>query len=160
MKIYQLHASQKLPISIDEAWSFLSNPANLKTITPAYMGFDIISGADTNMYPGQIIEYYVTPLFGLKTKWVTEITHVVPNKYFVDEQRYGPYSLWHHKHFLKEISDGVQMDDHIHYKPPYGILGQLVEPWLVRPKLNEIFLHRRNKLTELFGEYKTTMTAV
>ena len=82
---------------------------NLKTITPEYMGFDIIAGADRRMYPGQIIEYRVSPLLGIKTKWVTEITHVVPNEYFVDEQRFGPYTLCHHKHFFSAIENGVAM---------------------------------------------------
>ncbi len=126
MKIYQLHTTQKLPISLEEAWDFFSNPGNLKTITPDYMGFDILSGAERKMYPGQIIEYIVTPIAGIKTGWVTEITHVKDKAYFVDEQRYGPYSLWHHKHFFEEIPGGVKMDDLLHYKLPFGFLGQMV----------------------------------
>lgn len=154
MKIYTLHKKQKLPISLAEAWSFLSNPKNLKEITPSYMGFDIISGAEKQMYPGQIIQYKVTPLLGIPTKWVTEISHVVDNHYFVDEQRFGPYSLWHHKHFLKEIDGGVEMEDIIDYKLPMGILGQLMHPILVKPKLEEIFNYRQEKLIALFGAYK------
>ena len=154
MKIYQLHKKQNLPISIDEAWEFLSSPANLKTITPDYMSFDILSGADRPMYPGQIIQYIVTPVLGIKTKWVTEITHVVDKQYFVDEQRFGPYALWHHKHFIKEIDGGVEMEDIIDYKVPFGFLGQLVHPLLVKPKLEEIFKYRTKKLEELFGTYK------
>ena len=103
MKIYTLHTKQNLPISLEKAWSFLSDPKNLKVITPDYMGFEILSGADRPMFPGQIIQYNVTPIAGINTKWVTEITHVKHLEYFVDEQRFGPYSLWHHKHFLKEI---------------------------------------------------------
>ncbi len=155
MKIYRLHKKQNLPISIDTAWEFLSSPANLKTITPDYMSFDILSGADRPMYPGQIIQYIVTPVMGIKTKWVTEITHVVDKKYFVDEQRYGPYSLWHHKHFIRSIEDGVEMEDIIDYKIPFGWLGQMVHPVLVKPKLDEIFAYRQKKLEELFGTYKS-----
>lgn len=151
MKIYTLHAKQNLPISMDEAWEFLSNPKNLKVITPDYMGFNIQSGADRPMFAGQIIEYIVTPILGIKTTWITEITHAVNRKYFVDEQRYGPYSLWHHKHFIKEIEGGVEMEDLLHYKLPLGILGQMVHPILVKPKLNEIFEYRKNKLIEIFG---------
>ena len=154
MKIYTLHTKQNLPISIEEAWDFLSDPKNLKTITPDFMGFDIVSGADRKMYPGQIIEYIVKPVLGIPNKWVTEITHVVEGKYFVDEQRFGPYALWHHKHFLKEIPGGVEMEDIIHYKIPFGFIGQLVQPILVAPKLNQIFNYRKVKLIELFGEYK------
>ncbi|MAN59306.1 MAG: cell division inhibitor [Flavobacteriaceae bacterium] len=152
MKIYTLRTAQRLPISKSEAWQFLSDPKNLKVITPEYMGFYIQSGADRPMYPGQIIEYIVTPLLGIKTKWVTEITHSLEGKYFVDEQRYGPYALWHHKHFLKEIEGGVEMEDIIHYKLPFGLLGQAVHPYLVKPKLDEIFDYRRKKLIALFGE--------
>ncbi|TDU39831.1 ligand-binding SRPBCC domain-containing protein [Gelidibacter sediminis] len=153
MKIYTLHKTQKLPISIETAWEFLSNPKNLKTITPDYMGFDILSGADRPMFAGQIIQYIVTPILGIKTKWVTEITHSVTNQYFVDEQRFGPYDLWHHKHFIKAIDGGVEMEDIIDYKLPFGSLGQLVHPLLVKPKLEEIFNYRTQKLEELFGVY-------
>ncbi len=154
MKIYTLHKKQRLPISVQQAWDFLSNPKNLKTITPDYMGFNILSGADRPMFAGQIIQYIVTPVLGIKTKWVTEISHVVDKKYFVDEQRFGPYALWHHKHFIKEVEGGVEMEDIIDYKLPFGILGQLVHPILVKPKLEEIFNYRSKKLEELFGIYK------
>lgn len=152
--IYILHTKQKLPISLEEAWNFLADPKNLKTITPKYMGFEIISGADRKMYPGQIIEYIVKPVLNIPNKWTTEITHVVENKYFVDEQRFGPYALWHHKHFLKEIEGGVEMEDLIHYKLPFGIIGQLFHPILVKPKLNQIFEYRKEKLISIFGEFK------
>ena len=138
MKIYRLHTKQNLPITIDQAWDLLSDPKNLQKITPEYMGFKILSGAD----------------LGIPAKWVTEITHVVDKKYFVDEQRFGPYALWHHKHFIKEIPGGVEMEDIVDYKVPLGILGQLVHPFLVKPKLNEIFEYRRKKLIEMFGEFK------
>jgi len=152
--MYTLHSKQNLPISLIEAWDFLSNPYNLKVITPTYMGFHIVSGADRPMYAGQIIQYMVTPVLGIKTKWVTEITHIKDKMYFVDEQRFGPYALWHHKHFLKEISGGVEMEDIVDYKVPMGIIGKIVHPLLVKPKLDEIFEYRKNKLTEIFGEYK------
>jgi len=154
MKIYRLHKKQKFPISIDKAWDFLSKPENLKIITPDYMSFDILSGADRSMYPGQIIQYIVTPILGIKTKWVFEITQVKRQNYFVDEQLYGPYALWHHKHFIKAIDGGVEMEDIIDYKLPLGWLGQLVHPFLVKPKLEEIFEYRQKKLTELFGDYQ------
>ncbi|RCW91282.1 SRPBCC family protein [Winogradskyella arenosi] len=154
MKIYTLHKKQKLPITMDQAWDFLSDPANLKIITPDYMGFHILSGADRPMFPGQIIQYIVTPVLGIKTKWVTEITHIKDHQYFVDEQRFGPYALWHHKHFIREIDGGVEMEDLIDYKLPLGVLGQLAHPILVQPKLNEIFEYRTQKLEALFGTFK------
>ena len=115
------------------------------------MGFHILSGADRPMYQGQIIQYIVKPFAGYATKWVTEITHVRNEEYFVDEQRFGPYSLWHHKHFLKEIEGGVEMEDIIDYKIPFGIIGQIVQPFLVKKQLESIFKYREHKLKELFG---------
>ncbi|MBT8255020.1 MAG: SRPBCC family protein [Bacteroidia bacterium] len=155
MKIYTLHEKQRLPITRDEAWAFLSNPKNLKVITPDSMGFNILSGADRPMYAGQIIQYLVSPFKGIKTKWVTEITHVTEGSYFVDEQRFGPYALWHHKHFITEVDGGVEMEDIIDYKVPFGILGQWLHPLLVRPQLKKIFEYRRQKLTQLFGEMRS-----
>lgn len=154
MKIYRLETIQNLPISQNEAWNFLSDPRNLKTITPDYMGFEIVSGAASKMYAGQILQYIVTPLLNIPLKWVTEITHIREGEYFVDEQRFGPYSLWHHKHFIKPIKNGVEMIDIVDYKVPFGILGQLVQPFLVRPKLEEIFEYRKNALDRIFGKYK------
>ena len=151
MKVYTLHASQTLPISMDTAWEFLSDPANLKVITPDHMGFVIHSGADRAMFAGQIIQYKVSPFPGFTTKWVTEITHVDKGSYFVDEQRFGPYSLWHHKHFIRKVDQGVEMEDVIHYKLPLGWLGQLAHPILVKKQLKQIFSYREAKLSELFG---------
>ncbi|HEU4497325.1 MAG TPA: SRPBCC family protein [Flavobacterium sp.] len=155
MKLYSIRTTQQLPISLDEAWKFISDPKNLETITPKSMGFHTLSGDDREMFAGQIIHYKITPLFGLSMQWVTEITHVQDKKFFVDEQRFGPYAFWHHKHFLKEIEGGVEMEDIVHYKVPMGILGQIVHPLIVRPKLEEIFSYRFKKLVELFGEFKS-----
>lgn len=152
--VYRLSSKQQLPITLDEAWDFLSNPKNLKIITPNYMSFDIISGDDKPMFAGQIIQYIVTPVLGIKTNWVTEITQVVDKEYFVDEQRFGPYALWHHKHFIKPIEGGVEMEDIIDYKVPFGFIGRMVHPILVKPKLTEIFNYRTTKLIELYGSFK------
>lgn len=151
MKLYQLKSKQYLPISKSEAWEFLSDPTNLKVITPDHMGFDILDGADRKMFPGQIIQYNVKPFPGFSTKWVTEITHVQEGSYFVDEQRFGPYSLWHHKHFIKEVKGGIEMEDVIDYKIPFGLLGQMVHPFLVKKQLQQIFNYREQKLASLFG---------
>lgn len=151
MKIYRLHSKQQLPISKKKAWDFLCDPGNLKVITPDSMGFHILSGDERPMFPGQIIQYKVSPFPGFTTKWVTEITHVKEGEYFVDEQRFGPYSLWHHKHFIKEIEGGVEMEDIIDYKLPLGVLGQLAHPLLVKKQLLTIFKYRETKLNELFG---------
>ena len=134
MKIYQIKTKQKLPITVKQAWDFLSDPKNLSEITPDYMNFKILSGADKSIYPGQLIQYEVTPLFGITLKWVTEITHVIDKKYFVDEQRFGPYSLWHHKHFIKKIEGGVEMEDVVDYKIPFGILGRIAHQLIVKKK--------------------------
>ncbi|WAC14271.1 SRPBCC family protein [Dyadobacter pollutisoli] len=147
----ELYFSQKLPISLDEAWAFFSNPANLKEITPAHMGFVVVSKHHGDkMYPGQIIRYIVKPILGIPLKWCTEITHVADKQYFVDEQRFGPYAFWHHQHRFSAVEDGVLMEDILHYKVPFGFLGNWVSALFVRGEVNEIFEYRRKILSERF----------
>ena len=152
MKIYRLNKSISLPITIEECWGFFSNPKNLKIITPNYMGFDIIDLEDTEMYAGQIIKYNVSPILGLNMKWVTEISHVEINKFFVDEQRFGPYKFCHHKHKFEVIDGGIKVIDILDYALPFGIIGKIFEPFLIRPKIEEIFSFREKKLVEIFGK--------
>lgn len=148
--MHTLKTIQRLPISLEEAWDFFSSPKNLKTITPPYMGFDITSGGEEKMYAGQIITYIVKPILGIPMEWVTEITHVQEPFYFVDEQRFGPYALWHHKHFFKEIPGGIEMQDVVHYKIPLGPIGKLMNHLYIKNKLKEIFDYRYQTLEKMF----------
>ena len=152
MKIFRLEKSKDLPITIEECWEFFSNPSNLKIITPDYMGFEIIDLEKTKMYAGQIIKYNVTPLLGLNMNWVTEISHVKKNSFFVDEQRFGPYKFWHHKHKFEIIENGIRVIDILDYSLPFGPIGKLFHPFLIKPKLEEIFNYRERKLIEIFGQ--------
>ena len=154
MKIFKLKYSQKLPISLNEAWEFLSSPNNLELITPKSMDFTIIDWDQKKAYPGQIIQYTVKPLLGIKINWVTEITQVRDKEFFIDEQRFGPYTFWHHKHFIKEIEGGIIMEDVIHYKPPFGLIGVLLNFLFINSKLNSVFKHRELELIKTFGNFK------
>lgn len=153
MKLYSFETLQILPITIQEAWDFLSNPGNLKLITPPGMDFKIMSRQPLEkMYAGQLISYIVRPLGGIPMNWTTEITHVNAPYHFVDEQRFGPYAFWHHQHFLKEVSGGVEMRDIVHYGLPLGILGRWANSFLVKNQLKMIFNYRHKKIEELFGK--------
>lgn len=148
--IYTLEVQQFVKISLDEAWTFFSSPGNLSKITPEHMGFQITSGAPGKMYPGQIITYNVSPIPGIKTNWVTEITHVEEKCYFVDEQRFGPYRMWHHEHHFEEQNGGVLMTDRVSYKLPMGYLGRLAHLLFVKKQLKQIFEYRRVVLERIF----------
>ncbi len=148
--IYTLKARQILPLSLDEAWMFISDPQNLAKLTPTHMGFKITSGQTDEMYPGQIISYRIALLPGVYTSWVTEITHVQRKKYFVDEQRFGPYKMWHHEHFLEKSEDGVIMQDKVSYKLPMGIVGGVLGSALINKQLRNIFTHRFQVLEQMF----------
>lgn len=151
-KAYSIKTVQLLPVSMDTAWEFFSDPANLKNITPSTLGFNIISKHHGDkMYPGQIIEYKVKPLLGIPLYWMTEITHVEHKKYFIDEQRFGPYSLWHHQHHFKEVANGVEMTDIVHYKIPFWFLGDIANTLMVKKQLKQIFDFRYKKAAEIFG---------
>jgi ligand-binding SRPBCC domain-containing protein len=154
MALFQLYKEQKIPASLEEVWEFISSPKNLKKITPDYMGFDVTTkDLPDKMYPGMIISYIVKPLFGIKTTWVTEITHVKENEFFVDEQRVGPYSIWHHQHKIEAIEGGTLMSDIVSYKPPLGFLGNIANSLIIEKKIDEIFDYREKALIELFGEF-------
>ena len=154
-KVYELKFVQRLPVSMDKAWDFFSNPANLQAITPAKMGFSIISKHHGDkMYAGQIIEYNVKPVLGIPLYWMTEITHVADRKYFIDEQRFGPFKFWHHQHHFKAIDGGVEMTDILTYGLPFGILGEIAHGIMVKSKVKDIFAFREQKVNELFGVYK------
>jgi ligand-binding SRPBCC domain-containing protein len=155
VKTYSLVLKQNIPITLDEAWDFFSSPLNLAKITPKEMKFVVTSNynGDTKMYPGMIITYKVSPLFGIKLNWMTEITHVQPNKYFVDEQRFGPYALWHHQHHFKEIPGGVEMTDILNYAVPYGVIGRITNSLLVGKEVKRIFNYRYKAVEYLFGKY-------
>ena len=150
--IYTLTVTQRVPITLEEAWSFFSSPKNLEKITPSHMGFKITSGEPGKMYTGQIISYVVAPLPGIKTNWVTEITHVEENKFFIDEQRFGPYSMWHHEHRFEETEGGVLMTDKVSYKIPFGFLGHIAQALFVKKQLKGIFEYRVKVLDEKFGK--------
>jgi ligand-binding SRPBCC domain-containing protein len=155
MPVHSLKAVQKIPADAATVWSFFSNPANLKTITPGYLNFNAISkySSDT-IYAGQIIEYKVSPILGIPLYWMTEITHVKYNQYFIDEQRYGPYSMWHHQHHFNVIENGIEMTDIVHYKNPFWILGDAANALFVRKQIRSIFSYRYQKTVEAFGEWK------
>jgi ligand-binding SRPBCC domain-containing protein len=152
MGFYQFRQSQQLNASIDEVWDFISSPKNLKEITPDYMGFDITTPSlPEKMHAGMIISYQVKPLLGISTQWVTEITQVEDKKYFVDEQRVGPYAMWHHQHHIKERNGGVWMEDIISYRPPMGVLGSIANTLMIESKLQEIFAYRTQVLNKKYN---------
>ncbi len=153
MPFYQFTKTQKIPATIDVVWDFISSPVNLKEITPDNLGFEVTSNTDhLKMYPGMIITHNVTPMLGIKVKWMTEITQVRDKEYFVDEQRVGPYKLWHHQHKIEVIDGGVLMTDTITYMPPFGFLGAIANSLIIKNKLNEIFAYRVLALEKRFGK--------
>ncbi len=151
MSLHRMSDVQRLPISIEEAWDFFSDPRNLAVITPPDMGFAIQHELPARMHPGLIIRYRVRPLFNLPLTWVTEITHVVEPTLFVDEQRFGPYRFWHHQHHFREVPGGIEMRDIVHYDVGFGPLGDLVNLLVVRRRVRGIFEFRRRVLEQRFG---------
>jgi ligand-binding SRPBCC domain-containing protein len=152
MAVHTLQTIQKIPVSLAEAWNFFSSPENLKVITPNHLGFKVLSQSPRQkMYAGQIIEYTVKPLLNVPMYWMTEITHVQDQQFFVDEQRFGPYKMWHHQHHFTGIEGGVEMIDLVHYKIPLGWLGDIANTAFVKSQLQNIFSFRFKKVEELFG---------
>jgi len=151
MQVKQKIWKQFIPRPLDEVWHFFSRPENLNTLTPDDMSFEILSDIkDTQMYEGMIVLYKISPLAGIKMDWVTEITYIKDRQYFIDEQRFGPYALWHHEHHFEEQAGGVLMTDLLHYKVPYGIIGTIADAIFVNDKIEQIFAFRKKAIEKRF----------
>ena len=152
--LHRLISIQTIPLDLNRAWDFFSDPGNLLVLTPPFLNLKVTNEVfGHTMYPGQIITYTVRPLWGIPLEWITEITHVKPKEMFVDEQRKGPYLLWHHQHHFRETVGGVEMTDIVHYRLPLGILGDTAHRLIVKNKLEQIFTYRFEKIRELWGAW-------
>ena len=150
MTPHRIRYSQFIPVPPEEAWDFFSDPRNLPRITPQWMSFELLSDPPARMYPGLLIEYRVRPLCGIPLRWLTEITHMVEPLLFVDEQRFGPYRLWHHQHRFRSVPGGVEMEDEVHYLLRGGPFGRVAQRYLVRRRVEEIFDYRRAAVDRIF----------
>ena len=152
MPVHTLRRSTLLNVSPESAWSFFTDPRNLAKITPPSMGFTVMSSPPDKIYPGLMIEYRVRPMLNIPVTWLTEITHVAEGRMFVDEQRVGPYRVWHHEHhFAARPEGGVEMTDIVTYALPFGWLGDLMHPLLVAPQLRRIFDYRQTVIDGVFS---------
>jgi ligand-binding SRPBCC domain-containing protein len=160
-KVYSLYSRQHVPASLEEVWAFFSDAKNLLAVTPPQLNLKVTNEVyGQRVYAGQVMTYKVQPLLGLPLSWMTEITHVEEKKYFVDEQRKGPYKLWHHQHHFRAVEGGVEMTDIVHYRLPFGLLGNLAHRLLVKKELQKIFAHRYQKIVELFGKWNGEKVAL
>lgn len=147
MPIYQIERRQIVSMSLPECWRFFSDPRNLAKITPPAMNFTLKSELPPAVHPGLMIEYTVAPLLGIPLTWLTEIVQVDAPHRFVDEQRVGPYRIWHHEHFFREVPEGgTEVRDLVTYVPPLGPLGAILNRLIIRPQLERIFDYRRDNL--------------
>lgn len=152
MKLEKIHTLCQLPVSISEAWCFFSDPRNLERITPPSLGIEIMSDIPSRMHSGMIVTYAIRVIPGIPVRWVTEITHVLEPRLFVDEQRFGPYRFWHHQHHFREIEGGTAVEDLVHYALPFGPAGRFFGGGFVRRQLDGIFSFRRQFLEKTFGK--------
>ena len=150
MKMYVLKSSIQLPVPVEEAWNFLSNPQQLENITGNNLSLQPVRPLPDEMYEGIILEYQIKPILNLRINWVTEITHIEEKKRFIDVQRFGPFHYWHHEHALIENEHGTEMKDILHYVMPFSILGRFAHKLFVRRMLEDIFAYRQQKIGDYF----------
>lgn len=150
--MYQIKRTQFVKTDLATCWDFFSSPNNLQVITPDYMGFKVLTTVPEKMYEGLMIAYKVSPVMKIPLNWVTEIKYVHDEQFFVDEQRTGPYKMWHHEHHFKAVDGGVEMTDIVSYELPLGFLGRFAHWLFVRKQLEGIFDYRFKKVDELFGK--------
>lgn len=152
MKVYHFHQQQFIQADLDTVWDFFSSPRNLNEITPEFMNFEIleVTGSE-KMFSGQLIKYKVSPFPFFRVKWVTEITDVNPKTQFADNQKKGPFRLWHHEHKFTKQAGGVLMEDHVSYAAPFGFLGRIANSLFIKKQVNQIFEYRRKKVDLIFN---------
>ncbi len=154
MAVHSFQKIQCIPAELEKVWSFFVDPAKLPSITPPFMRFEILSSQrGDRIYAGQVIEYRLRPLPWFRTYWMTEITQVGSGSYFVDEQRRGPYRLWHHQHHFRKIEGGIEMTDIVHYELPFGWVGGWANALFVRRRLEDLFRYRYGRVEEIFGRF-------
>lgn len=152
MSVLRMQVIQRLPVPPDQAWAFFADPRNLARLTPPWLGFEITSPIPERIHAGAIITYRLRLFPGVPVAWVTEITHVEPPVLFIDEQRLGPYRFWHHQHRFHAVSNGVEVEDLVHYALPLGAIGRFVGRTAVARRLDEIFAYRRRVLETVFSQ--------
>jgi ligand-binding SRPBCC domain-containing protein len=152
--IHRLYREQIIPSPPERVWDYFCDPNNLNIITPPDMNFEILAGGDVRMYEGQLIEYRVEFIKSIRSRWLTEISHVRACEYFVDEQRLGPYHFWYHEHVFEEASSGTFMKDRVTYVVPFGFLGDMVNHFWIAGRLKHIFDYRQQMILDLFGGEK------
>jgi ligand-binding SRPBCC domain-containing protein len=140
--MYQLRRQQLVRTDLQTCWEFFSAPQNLAVIMPDYMRFRVLTEQPPAIYEGLMIAYKVSPVLGIPLKWITEIKTVRDKTFFVDEQRKGPYRMWHHEHHFQEVDGGVLMTDIVSYMLPYGFIGKLAHWLFVKRQLEAIFEYR------------------
>ncbi len=148
--MYQLKRTQLIRTDFQTCWDYFSAPGNLHVITPDYIDFRVHTAVPEKLYEGLIIRYTIRPILGIPLTWISEIKTWREDRYFVDEQRRGPYKLWHHEHHFREVEGGVEMTDVITYRMPFGVFGRLVHWLFIRRQLERIFDYRCQKADELF----------
>ena len=140
-----------IPRPLEEVWDFFSRPENLNEMTPGHISFNILSPIEgLEMYPGMIIQYQISPILNIPMNWVTEITQIRKHEFFIDDQRVGPYALWHHQHHFKAVEGGTEMTDILHYQVPFGLIGSIANWLFVERMVEEIFKHREVAVEKLF----------
>lgn len=149
--IHHLERRQVIPVPLESAWDYFATPRNLEEMTPPSLSFRIAWGGDEPMHAGQLIGYRVKVAPLMWVKWLTEITVVEPGHTFVDEQRRGPYRLWHHLHRFTAVAGGTECLDRVTYELPFGPMGSLLHAVWIRRQLTHIFAYRAAHLTRRFG---------
>jgi ligand-binding SRPBCC domain-containing protein len=152
MKLYTLERSQVICASLTDVWQFFSDPHNLARLTPPELNLVVPADTPHEVRPGMIITYRIRALAGIPATWVTEITQVIDNQLFIDEQRFGPYRFWHHQHHFIETNEGIEVRDIVHYSVPFGPLGKLVHAMVVKARLKKIFEYRVDAIRSEFGQ--------
>jgi hypothetical protein len=130
-------------IGADQArvFAFHELPDALARLTPPWESSRVIRMAKISEVGSEAI--VETRLLGLiPVRWVARHTMYDPPRMFEDVQVSGPFRYWRHRHLITPHAEGALLRDEIEYEPPFSFIGQLVEPFLITPRLTKLFDYR------------------
>ena len=129
-----------IPASVEEVFAFHEDPRALSILMPPWEKARVITPPNS-LAVGTVVEVE-TRIGPFWTRMVAEHIGYEKNRYFEDTLRKSPFASWRHHHGFSAHPEGCLLRDEIHYRLPLGPLGQLVEPLLVRPRLQKLFRYR------------------
>jgi ligand-binding SRPBCC domain-containing protein len=129
----------------------LSRSIDLHTLSTAKTKEKAIAGRKSGLIGmNETVTWQATHFF-VRQKFMSRITAYNRPFHFRDEQQKGPFRSFAHDHLFTEADAGTLMKDILCFQSPAGVLGKLVDRFIMTRYLKQ-FLIDRNEMIRHFAE--------